>query len=66
MFAGASMEKVNLMKPPKQERSMSIMKRLRDYISSNGKYQLSHCFFRIIYLAWVITHQYSNRNLAKS
>ena len=38
MFAGASMEKVNLMKPPKQKRSMSIIKRLRDYISSNGKH----------------------------
>ena len=38
MFAGASMEKINLMKPPKQKRSMSIIKRLRDYISSNGKH----------------------------
>ena len=55
MFAGASMEKVNLMKPPKQERSMSIMKRLRDYISSNGKFQLSRCLLRIIYLSWVIS-----------
>ena len=45
MFAGASMEKINLMKPPKQERSMSIMKRLRNYISSNGNYQIRASMF---------------------
>ena len=49
MFAGASMEKVNLMKPAKQKRSMSIIKRLRDYISSNGKIQIPQCLFRITY-----------------
>ena len=38
MYSGTSVEKYKLMKPSKQRKSSSTIKRLRDYISTNGNY----------------------------
>ena len=38
MYSGTSVEKYNLMKPSKQRKSSTTIKRLRDYISTNGNH----------------------------
>ena len=47
MYSGASVEKYNLMKPSKQKKSSSTIKRLRDYISTNGNEFLLHLLYTI-------------------
>lgn len=51
MYSGISVEKYNLMKPSKQKKSSSTIKRLRDYISTNGKHL--HPLFRYA-LVWCL------------
>ena len=42
MYSGVSMEKYNIMKPSKMKKSTSTIKRLRNYIRTNGLFPHHH------------------------